>query len=124
MIRLNGVNLISGVRRKKSSPRSKTVLNFINSNYEKDLNLNNTAAIININSSYLCRKFKKELGISFRKYLIKVRIQRAIILLSNTEKSIKEIGYEVGFNSPELFSKTFNRVMGSSPSEYRVQVYQ
>ena len=124
MVRFNGVNLISGVRKKKVSPRLKTVLNYINSNYEKDLNLSNTSAIINIHRAHLCRKFKKELGVSFRKHLIRLRIQRAIILLSNTEKSIKEISYEVGFSSPELFSKIFKRVMGLSASEYRVQVYQ
>jgi AraC-like DNA-binding protein len=48
-----------------------------------------------------------------------VKLHRAQYLLVNTQESIKEIAFSLGFKSPEHFYTTFKRVMGSTPSVYR-----
>lgn len=81
--------------------------------------LNNVAFHMGVHPDYLGRKFKREIGIRFHDYLLLKRIQRAIPLLRSSAKSIKEISYVVGFNSPVIFSKVFKRFMGCSPRAYR-----
>lgn len=51
----------------------------------------------------------KELGLSFQEYLLRTRIRKAMGLLESGSKSIKEVGYEVGYCRPEHFSKVFRR---------------
>ena len=52
-------------------------------------------------------------------YIVGARISRAKELLNQTDRSITEILYSVGFNSPEHFSRTFRRLTGMSPRQYR-----
>ena len=103
------------------SPKIRRVLIYIHADYTLDLNLSGVGSRIGIHPNYLCRRFKKELGIGFHTYLSQYRIQKASLLLVSSFKSIKEIGYEVGFNRPEIFSKTFKRLIGCSPQIYRIR---
>jgi len=108
----------------EKSPKIWFLLNFINSNYGSPINLRNCASYLGLNPVYLCRKFKKEVGLTFQEYLTQMRIQKATLLLIESHKNIKKISYEVGFSRPEFFSKTFKRYLGSSPSEYRIQAFK
>lgn len=97
------------------------ILEYVDLNYTREISLRDTASQFGIHHQYLCRKFKKEIGISFRKYILIIRIQKASALLVKSNKSIKEIGFEVGFKRPEVFSKAFKQWRGCSPKEYRIR---
>ncbi|MCI0527257.1 MAG: AraC family transcriptional regulator, partial [Nitrospira sp.] len=95
------------------------ILTYIHIHYIHAIRLSELALVFNNHPAHLSRKFKKEIGIPFLQYVSNLRIEKAAQLLLSTEKSVKEISYDVGFTRPEIFSKAFKRHMGSSPTNYR-----
>lgn len=73
----------------------------------------------NIGYSYFRRMFKNFTGISPRQYCLQLKVMRAKELLLTTDKSVKEISYELGFDSIHYFSRLFKKKTGSSPTELR-----
>ena len=73
----------------------------------------------NIGYSYFRRMFKNFTGISPRQYCLQLKIMRAKELLLTTDKSVKEISYELGFDSLHYFSRLFKKKTGSSPTDFR-----
>ena len=67
---------------------------------------------------YFRKLFKAEYGTSPQKYIMGLRIQNAVSLLSAGYHSLKEIAYLSGYNDYKYFSIEFKRAMGVSPSEY------
>lgn len=73
---------------------------------------------IGISNSYLSTMFKKEMGISFTKYILDLKINKAIILLESGNTNLKEIIMESGFNDYNYFFKLFKKNTGMTPKEY------
>jgi len=71
---------------------------------------------------YLCNIFKKYSGITINSYLQQLRIQRAKYLLRQTEKTVQDIAFELSFENPLYFSKTFKKLEGVSPSQFRANL--
>ena len=63
--------------------------------------------------------FKKQMGMSPTKYIIKLRTDNAKELLRSTNLTIREIGAICGYDDVNFFRKTFKKEVGISPSEYR-----
>ncbi|MCY6369521.1 response regulator transcription factor [Clostridium ganghwense] len=97
----------------------KKAVEYINSNYDKDLSLTNIAEEIGLNKSYLSRRFKEEVGMPLMQYINKCRIKKAIKYLNNTELKNYEIAELVGYQSVEYFNTTFKKITGKSPSEVK-----
>jgi two-component system response regulator YesN len=87
--------------------------------YKQDLSLTRIASDANYNLSYVSRLFKAETGTSYLKYLTDIRLQKARQLLRETNLSIGQVAKEVGYRDDKHFIKTFKRVVGMTPSEYR-----
>lgn len=98
-------------------------IHYIDVNYDKKLTVNDIAASVGINRSYLYTLFKQQTGMSLQDYLISVRMKKACTFLSFPEASISSVAYSVGYE-PLVFSKMFKQVMGMSPREYRKQILQ
>ena len=81
--------------------------------------LDELAARFFITKSYLCRLFKKEIGLSVVTYVNAKRLQRAAEELRLGGKSIKRIASDCGFHSSGYFSRIFHEELGLSPLEYR-----
>ena len=88
-------------------------------NIEKYLDLKSMALKHNVSYSYFRKMFKKYTGVSPRQYHLQLQIMRAKELLISTDKSIKEISYELGFQSIFYFSNMFKKKEGTTPSAYR-----
>ena len=86
---------------------------------EPELSLASAAKVFYLNSSYLSRIFKKETGRSFVEYLTDLRIEKAKLLLKNSDLKIYEIAERVGIDNPNYFGILFKKVEGCSPLEYR-----
>lgn len=86
---------------------------------EPDLSLVSVAKAFYLNSSYLSRIFKKETGSSFVEYLTCIRIEKAKLLLKNSDLKIYEIAERVGIDNSNYFGILFKKVEGCSPLEYR-----
>ncbi len=92
-------------------------LAYIKVHYQEPLQLSAVAEENGVTGSYLSRLFKEHLGTTFIEYLNRFRINKAILLLEEKEKSIKEISYMVGYQDPNYFSRIFRKYLGVSPSE-------
>ena len=86
---------------------------------DSQFDLETFAAENNIGYSYFRRMFKNFTGISPRQYYLQLKIMRAKELLLSTDKNIKEISYELGFESIYYFSRFFKKKTGTTPSEFR-----
>ena len=74
-----------------------------------------------MSKSLLSRRFKEVAGMTFRGYLLRVRLERAKTLLSRKHASITEVAHSVGFGDLPRFDKLFKRYTGLTPSAYRAR---
>jgi two-component system response regulator YesN len=86
---------------------------------DPDLSLSNISQVFFVNASYLSRIFKKEVGINLMEYITKLRIDRAKMLIKNSQLKAYEIAEKVGIPDPSYFSTCFKRYTGLSVSEYK-----
>ena len=84
-----------------------------------DLSLKTTAAQLNVNPSYLSKLFHKECGCTLTEFVNRQRIDRAVLLLSNSKKAIQDIAAECGIQDVNYFIKLFKRQTGLTPNQYR-----
>ncbi len=92
--------------------------NYINNNFEKEINLDTLSMTRYTSKFHLLRLFKKYYGVTPKQYLIDKRIERAKILISNG-LPISQSCYKVGFQTPSSFSTLFKSRVGLSPIEYQ-----
>lgn len=84
-----------------------------------DLSLNYLSDLFDINPKYLSKLFKDEIGEKFVDLLISHRIEKAKLLMQETDKAIQEISEEVGYTNYNSFNRAFKNVVGVAPSDYR-----
>lgn len=93
--------------------------NYIRSNYKKQIQLSDMAALTGLTESSFSRFFKKITSKTFVNYLNEFRIQQACMLLSDKKKTIYEVMFESGFCEPAHFSRVFKKYSGHTPRDYK-----
>lgn len=94
------------------------VLNYIDAHYSELIELETLCGLIQVSPQYLCRLFRKRLGIRPLEYVTRRRIQQAKVYLREGKGSIKEIAQAVGYGDAGYFSAVFKRSEGISPRDY------
>ena len=94
-------------------------IKYITDHYDEKLPTQLLAKLCNLSESTFLRYFKKIFNMSPSDYIASHRITHSKILLANTIKSITEIAQDTGFFDSAHFSKTFKRIVGLSPLQYR-----
>jgi YesN/AraC family two-component response regulator len=92
---------------------------YIWENYTRKISLKEAAKAAGLSSPYFSSIFKKEMGENFSNYLNRLRVERAMAMLTGTAKPLNEIAKLCGFEDQSWFSKTFKRITGASPGKYR-----
>jgi two-component system response regulator YesN len=93
---------------------------YIDANYaEPTLSLEEVAEAAHISPGYLSRLLKLETGFSFVDYLTRVRINKAVQMMSDPAVKVYEVAEAVGYQSQHYFSRAFKRVFGRPPVEFR-----
>ena len=87
--------------------------------YAQQLDTPDLAAIASVSEAHFIRTFRATFGETPHRYLQRRRVERAMFKLSETERTITDICFDVGFSSLGTFSRTFREIVGVSPSEYR-----
>ncbi|WP_413377295.1 response regulator transcription factor [Paenibacillus taichungensis] len=87
----------------------------------QDLSVKMIADKVYLHPVYLSKIYKAETGEGLGDYMIRMRMERALYLLKNTNKKIYEITSELGYQNPQYFSKMFKKHYGMTPNEYRDQ---
>jgi len=95
------------------------LIEFMHSNYDKKLTIDDLSRHISLSPSHFSRLFKNETGKSPLDYLIHLRLDKAKKMLLNSNKNITEIALDTGFNSSSHFSSTFIKYLNISPSDYK-----
>lgn len=91
----------------------------LNNLENEEISINDVSNYLHLNPVYFGRVFKNTTGASFREYLSRERLNRAIELLNTNELSIIVIAQMVGFKNPSYFSQLFKQYTGLLPSEYK-----
>lgn len=97
---------------------------YIEMHYMEDIALQDVAAAMNYSDAYFCKLFKQCFDKSFVTYLTDFRVDRAKEMLADVVINIKDISTKVGYRDSNYFAKVFKRVVGVTPSDYRIQVLQ
>lgn len=92
---------------------------FIIDNFSKDISMADVADNINMSYSYFSKLFKEETGMTFSKYLTKIRMEKAKDLLQNPTYRVNEIACMVGYDNLYHFSRAFKSYYGMSPNQFR-----
>ncbi len=95
------------------------VITAINQDLTADLSLKAHAEELNVNPSYLSTLFKKETGYTLTEYVNQKRIEHALLLLNSTDMQIQTIALYCGIPDVNYFTKTFKKIVGKTPKEYR-----
>lgn len=93
----------------------KKAVTYIRQNYHRNINIGHVAVHAGISERYLRRLFSQYLNLAPLDYLNRLRVNKAVELLRNTDMLIKEISFQCGFQSPQYFSRVFKQQMGISP---------
>lgn len=101
------------------SSSSKKAKQFIENHYMEKITFKNVCEHVHLSEAYFSKIFAKDLKLTFTEYLTKKRIEEAKTLLSDTDMKIYEICYSVGYANVEHFSRTFKKIVGMSPKQYK-----
>jgi len=88
--------------------------------YAEPLDVRAVAAVAYISPAHFSRSFRAVFGETPHRYLQRRRVERSMFLLRETDRSVTEICFDVGFTSLGTFSRTFTRIVGETPSGYRL----
>jgi AraC family transcriptional regulator len=103
-----------------SGQKLQVVLSFIDGNYDRDLSLAELASAAGMSTFHFSREFKRATGKAPHQYLMKVRIDRAKMLLAQSEMPLIEVSLRSGFSHQSHFTRLFRRLTGTTPQAYRV----
>lgn len=87
--------------------------------YAEPLDVRAVAAVAYVSEAHFIRSFRAVFGETPHRYLQRRRVERSMFLLRETDRSITDIGFDVGFTSRGTFSRTFGEIVGETPSDYR-----
>lgn len=105
----------------REGERIKIMLQYIQRHYDGELTLAKIAESAAVSENECLRCFRSMIGCTPIQYVKQVRIQRAAELLVSTNRRISDIGAECGFQEMSYFAKTFRRLKGCTPSEFRMR---
>ena len=89
--------------------------------YADPLDVPALARIAHMSEAHFIRTFRATFGETPHRYLQRRRVERAMYLLRQTDHSVTEICFDVGFMSLGTFSRTFSEIVGESPTRYRTR---
>jgi AraC-like DNA-binding protein len=88
--------------------------------YAEPLDVHAVAAVAHISEAHFSRCFRTVFGETPHRYLQRRRVERSMFLLRETDRSVTDICFDVGFTSLGTFSRTFRDIVGETPSGYRL----
>jgi len=94
---------------------------YINSHLHEELSMLEICTHLSINYTYFSKLFKQTMAISYKKYLIQARMEKAKKLMQNPSNRIYEIALQVGYENAQNFSRAFKAHYGYSPKDYRTK---
>jgi len=101
------------------SPSTRMAVKYIDRNYMNDISLEMVSAATGYSRNYICTVFRKDCGFTVSTYLNYVRIFHAAEMIAYGDYTLQQICTAVGFNDLSYFTKTFRKIVGVPPGQYR-----
>ena len=99
------------------------ITGYLQNHLSEEISLNVLSDEFHLNAQYISQLFKNEIGVNFLSYLTNIRMEHAKKLLISTDLSIGEVSEQSGYGDYRVFTKTFKKSVGSTPSQYRREFY-
>lgn len=113
-------DFLNGIGSSESAmPKFAEVLKYIDGHYTENIRLEELAQIMSISTMYFSNAFKSTFNISPKQYILNKRLAKSQQLLIESELSVKDIAYAVGFDNENYFSEFFSSKMGISALKFR-----
>ena len=103
------------------SPLLRRIQAVLSDTRDASISVKEIAERVSLSPCHFCKVFKKQVGVTFTEYRLKLRIERAQELLRNPHLRVSEVAFEAGFESIPYFNRAFRREAGCSPSQYRAR---
>jgi AraC-like DNA-binding protein len=87
--------------------------------YAEPLDVRAVAAVAYLSEAHFIRSFRATFGETPHRYLQRRRVERSMFLLRDTDRSVTDVCFDIGFTSRGTFSRTFREIVGETPSDYR-----
>jgi AraC-like DNA-binding protein len=87
--------------------------------YAEPLDVRAVAAVAHLSPAHFSRCFRTVFGETPHRYLQRRRVERAMFLLREKDRTVTDVCFDVGFTSLSTFSRTFREIVGETPSAYR-----
>ena len=94
---------------------------YVEANFPEKLRLATAARLCHLSPFQFSRNFKKETGVTFRDFVVRRRINHAAQLMKQSQTSVTEAAFVVGFNDLSYFARMFRKQYGISPSRFRAE---
>jgi AraC-like DNA-binding protein/ligand-binding sensor protein len=116
------INQIMLEKQNAEPPLVQKAREYIDKHKLDPLSLADVAKAAGASVFHFCKVFHKTTGLTFTDYVARVRLDDAKTQLLNPSRRISEVAYDVGFQSLTQFNRTFKRVFGQSPTEFRAHL--
>ncbi len=114
--RFFGAQTLAGLRSSHQDERVITVLNYLKAHFQENITTQILTEIACLSESRLLHLFKNQVGLPIRNYILWLKIKAAIALIIRQQYNLTQIAYEAGFADSAHMTRTFNKVLGISPS--------
>jgi AraC family transcriptional regulator len=98
------------------------VIEFMHANIDKQIALKDLADCAGLSLSHFSLQFRASTNQSPHRYMLRLRVQRSKELLTDSRRSVLDVGLEVGFHNQQHFATVFRNFVGVPPSVYRTQL--
>lgn len=98
------------------------VQTFVDTHLAEDLSVDRLAAVADVSPSSLTRRFRREADTTPWRYVLEARVEAAKRLLVETDRSLVRIAIDTGFYDQPHLTRTFKRLEGQTPGDYRAEV--
>lgn len=102
-----------------SQKRLQKIITYVVDNFTKEFTLDEIASMAGLSKASFCRYFKNQTGMTLLELVTQYRLEAACQSLLRSNKSVKEIAFEVGFNDVPHFHRAFKKNKGTSPLGFR-----
>jgi AraC family transcriptional regulator len=99
--------------------QARRATDYVRQHMSEDISLAELASVVRLSPFHFARAFKTSVGKPPHAYLNSIRIERALVLLRETEATITDIAHTVGYDTLQTFSRAFRRECGLTAGQYR-----
>lgn len=107
----------------KKIKKSQRIIEYVNENYAYIKRISDITELFDVSENYVFQIFRKSYGMTPKQYINRLRINTACHRIKYSDKSIKSIAYDCGFDSYEHFINVFKKTAGATPTEFRKMIH-